>query len=63
MLGVGLWGGAKGNSHMGKGHRSCHLCTLDMNLVFFFLFFFFIALDKIGRHIFFIFIFFHENLC
>ena len=21
MLGVGLWGGAKGNSHMGKGHR------------------------------------------
>ena len=20
MLGVGLWGGAKGNSHMGKGH-------------------------------------------
>ena len=22
MLGVGLWGGAKGNSHMGKGHRA-----------------------------------------
>ena len=21
MLGVGLWGGAKGNSHIGKGHR------------------------------------------
>ena len=22
MLGVGLWGGAKGNSHTGKGHRA-----------------------------------------
>ena len=22
LLGVGLWGGAKGNSHMGKGHRA-----------------------------------------
>ena len=21
MLGVGLWGGAKGNSHTSKGHR------------------------------------------
>ena len=21
LLGVGLWGGAKGNSHIGKGHR------------------------------------------
>ena len=22
MLSVGLWGGAKGNSHIGKGHRA-----------------------------------------
>ena len=22
MLGMGLWGGAKGNSRMGKGHRA-----------------------------------------
>ena len=22
MLGVELWGGAKGSSHMGKGHRA-----------------------------------------
>ena len=38
MLGVGLSGGAKGNRHMGKGHRagaSVYFGHLS-NLVFFF---------------------------
>ena len=37
MLGVGLWGGSKGNSHMGKGHRVGEsLFTLDMSGLFFY---------------------------
>ena len=37
MLGVELWGGAKGNSHMGKGHRMG--ASVYFGHVYFFFFF------------------------
>ena len=45
MLGVGLWDGAKGNSHMGKGHRAGasvyfgHMSSFLCVCVWFFVFF------------------------
>ena len=39
MLGVGLWGGAKGNSHIGKGHRtgaSMYFGHMSSFLIFFY---------------------------
>ena len=44
MLGVRLWGGAKGNSHMGKGHRvgaSVYCGYMSSFLLFFFVVVFF----------------------
>ena len=48
MLGVGLWGRAKGNSHMGKDHRAGASVYFWTHLVFIYLFIYF---------------FFHQNVC
>ena len=44
MLGVGLWGGAKGNSHMGKGHRARASVYFGHMSCFFFFFFFLVCI-------------------